>query len=168
MRLVHCASGQRIAEAELEAATENPGPAVAELAKRLVASLAEKGIVRATPTPAWYQIPEDTGFSEYLLRLEQQLAVFCAHVESFKGGGLSGEREILDGILHLCLSHPNNPLTRILLAETVRHMGKVRPEIPREYKGKIELLQATHPLTGDASPLVGTTISKVLCPMIDI
>jgi hypothetical protein len=41
-------------------------------------------------------------------------------------------------------------------------MGKVRPEIPREYKGKIELLQTTHPLTGDAAPLVAVTLSKAL------
>jgi tetratricopeptide (TPR) repeat protein len=161
MRVVRCADGQRIAEALVEAAADNPGPAVAELAKRLLAWLAEMALVRASEPPDWYQVPAAADYSDYLLRLEQQLAVFCAHIESFKGGGLSGEREILDGTLHLCLGHPSNSLTRILLAETVRHMQKARPEIPREYKDKVERLQSAHPLTGDAARLVAATLAKV-------
>jgi len=160
MRLVCCSNGERLAEAQVEAVADNPGPAVIELAKRLVALLADRAILRTSAPPPWYQLPAAAGFSDYLLRVEQQLAVFCAHVESFKGGGLSGEREILDGTLHLCLDHPSNPLTRILLAETVRHMQKARPAIPPEYKEKLELLQKTHPLTGDAATLVAATMAK--------
>jgi hypothetical protein len=115
-----------------------------------------------TPAPAWYQVPSGQDSSDYLLRLEQQLAVACMHVDFLKGGGLSGEHEILDGILQLCVRQPKNSTVRMVFAETLRQMQKVHPEILPEYKDKIDLLQREHPLTGNIAQLVEKTIAEVL------
>jgi len=160
--LLRMADGRRVAETQVEAAAGNPGPAVGQLADRLLKILATHAGVRTTPAPAWYQVPSGQDFSDYLLRLEQQLAVASMHVDFLKGGGLSGEHEILDGILQLCVRQPKNPTLRMIFAETLRQMRKVRPEILPEYKEKIALLQREHPLTGNIAQLIEKTIAETL------
>jgi hypothetical protein len=59
---------------------------------------------------------------------------------------LSGERDILDGSLHLCLAHPKSVSLRILLLQTCLSMKRIRPDIILEYLGKLEMLKREHPL----------------------
>ena len=162
LRLVRRTDGLCIAEAQVDAVSENPGPSVERLAEKMLRLLAKHAGVRTAPTPTWYQIPTGQDSSDYLLRLEQQLAVTCMHLDFLEGGGLFGEHEILNDILLLCVRQPTNLLVRMIFAQTLRQMQKVRPEILSEYKEKIDLLQRDHPLTGDVGQLIERTIARAV------
>jgi tetratricopeptide (TPR) repeat protein len=84
--------------------------------------------------------------SNYLLRLEQLLAVRCAGMEVVPATFLRGGREILDGNIYLCLSNAKNPNTRILLLQTVKAMKRVQPELVAEYRTRLQMLERDHPL----------------------
>jgi hypothetical protein len=81
------------------------------------------------------------------------------HLDGLEGGGLSGEHEILDGILHLCVRRPANQLVRMVLAQTLLQMQKVRPEILSEYQEKVDLLQRDHSLAGDVGEVIGEAMA---------
>lgn len=161
-RVLRMADGRRIAEAQVEASSEHPGPAVEQLTGILLKILTTQAGVRATVAPDWYEVPSGQDLSDYLLRLEQQLVVACMSLDSLKGGGLSGEHEILDGILHLCVRQPASPTVRMVFAQTLRQMQKVRPELLAEYKERIDLLQRDHPLTGSIARPIEKTIAETL------
>jgi hypothetical protein len=162
LSLVRQANGRRLSEASFEAVAENPGPTIERLAETLIQMmLAHDGVKRA-PSPPWYELPPGQDASDYLLRLEQQLAVACMHFEFLKGAALHGERELLDGILQLCVRQPANLTVRMVLAQTLRQMKKVRPEILSEYREKVALLQRNHLLVGDAATLVAKAIAESL------
>ena len=161
-RLVRSADGLCIAETQVEMASDDPGPSVDRLADDIGRLLAKDVGVRTTPAPTWYRIPTGQDLSDYLLRLEQQLAVTSMHLDFLKGGGLHGEREMLDGILQLCVRQPANQLVRMLFAQTLRQMQKVRPEILHEFKEKFNLLQRDHPLAGDVAQLIEKTLAEIL------
>jgi hypothetical protein len=76
-----------------------------------------------------------------LLRLEQLLAVRSSTIDGVRSSFLSGEREIINGNLQLCLACPNNVSTRLMLVQTLSGLKKVRPDILPEFKDKLNLLQ---------------------------
>ena len=160
LRLVRPLDGARMAETSVKAIAENPGPATERLAEALKRLLAIHAGVRMTPAPAWYCPPSGQDASEYLLRLEQQLAVACEHLDFLEGGGLYGEREMLDGTLQFCVNQPKNPTVRMLFAQMLRLMKKVRPELVPEYKKKTDHLQRDFPITGEIEPLVGKALME--------
>jgi hypothetical protein len=100
--------------------------------------------------------------NDALSRLEQQLTVACMHLDFLKGGGLSGEHGVIDGILRLCVCQPKNPTVRMVFAQTLRQMQRVRPERLPEYKEKINLLQRDHSLAGHVARLIKKTITETL------
>ena len=53
-------------------------------------------------------MPDVVYLANYLLRLEQLLAVRCAGMDGVSPAFLNGEREIIDGNLQLCLWCPDN------------------------------------------------------------
>ncbi len=165
LRVVKRVDASQVFEVQVDAPAENPGPAVGDLADTLVRRLAETQIVSTHLAPAWYQVPAGIDLSNYLLRLEQQLAVSCMHDKTLRGGGLSGEHEILDGLMQLCASQPANPLLRMVLVQTLRHMRKVRPEILPEYKDKLAPLQREHPIGGDVGELIEKEMAELLGKM---
>ncbi len=79
-------------------------------------------------------------------------------------GFLNGEREILDGNLQLCMACPESVSTRILLAQTLLAMKKVRPDILPEFKDKIALLQKEKPLREPAHSLVQRMVNEANQP----
>lgn len=160
LRLLRPRDAECVDRTQVEAIPENPGPSIGRLAVRLTALLQRHARMAESEPPAWYQLPSGSDSSDYLLRLEQQLAVLAEGLDSLEGGGLSGEREIVDGILHLCVRLPSNPLVRILLAQTLRLMGKVRPEVVSLSKERVALLQREHPLPEET----GRLIEAVLLP----
>jgi len=161
-RLVRTSDARRMAETQVETSPECPGPAVGRLVDSLLELLAAHAGVRAVRAPTWYETPAGDDLSDYLLRVEQQLAVVCRQSDSLQGGGLFGEREILDGILYLCVHQPTNATVRLVLAETLRQMQKVRPEILSEYQDKIRLLQRDHPPAAEVAKLIDKTLAEVL------
>ena len=96
------------------------------------------------------------------LRLEQLLAIRCAGMNGVPSGFFHGEREVLDGNLQLCLDHPVNVSTRILLVQTLAAFKRVRPEILPEFKERIALLQKEKPLPEPAQGVVQRMINEAL------
>lgn len=123
-----------------------PQNAVPGLTDEFLKTLVEHADAERLDPPAIYQPPVDDGFGLYLLRLEQLLAVRCAGMETAHSEFLSGEREIIAGNIHLCLARPANVPLRILLAQTLLAMKRVRPDILPEFKEKIALLRQERPL----------------------
>jgi tetratricopeptide (TPR) repeat protein len=162
IRLIRTADGVRTAERQFEADPQNPARAVECLAEATENLLVKHAGVRAVRPPAWYRVPIGLDFSDYLLRLEQQLAVTCMHLDFLAGGGLSGEHEIVDGIIHLCVRQPNSELIRMVLAQTLRQMKKVRPSVFSEYRERLALLQREHPLEGDVGSMIMDSISAAM------
>jgi tetratricopeptide (TPR) repeat protein len=154
LRLLRTSDRRRVANLSIETVPENPGAAVDHLAGKLTALLAEHAGVEGLMAPSWYQVPVGEDASDYLLRLEQQLAVASAHSDRLSGKGLTGEREILDGVLQLCVRLNANHLVRMLFIETLRHMRKTRPEVVAEFKDRIELLRRDHPIAGKVGDLI--------------
>jgi hypothetical protein len=132
-RLLRTADATLVGSGEEKVDPRTPWPGVQALAARLV---------KASP-PQWYEPPE----ADYLLRLEQNLAVLAAKFAP--GFQLVGEHEILDGTLQLCARHPANALVRTLFAQTLREMKKVRPGLVEEYRVRVEQLQREHACGGE-------------------
>jgi len=133
-----------LASGEVRASPGDPWPAAKEIAGRLLNVAA----------PAWYDAPD----ADYLLRLEQNLAVMTERfVPGFR---VSGEHEILDGALQLCARLPQNALVRLLFAQTLREMKRIRPELPAEYAARVGRLQQEHPIGGVPGELVGKALAE--------
>lgn len=138
-----------------------PEEGIPTLARQLLSLLKEQAEVEPVPIPPLYQVPGAPHFSYYLLRLEQLLAVRCGGLDGIPAGFLSGEREIIDGNLQLCLDFPQNIGIRILLAQTLLAMKRARPDILLEFKDKLALLQKEKPLPEPAHGVVQRMFNEV-------
>ncbi len=98
----------------------------------------------------------------YLLRLEQLLAVRVVGIDGTGPNFLNGERAIIAGNLELCVTYPDNVVTRILLAQTVIAMKKVSPDVVAEFKDKFELLQREKPVPEVANSVVQRMFEQAL------
>lgn len=157
LRLLRVADGSCLGTTDGRVNPADPAAAVEALVERMMALLA-KADFGAAATPAWYRRPAAGQGSNYLLRLEQQLAVTCGNLEFLRGGRLSGEHEVVEGAIGLCVGEPANVTARLLLAQTLRQMKKGRPAVLEQYRKRVDLLQAEHPIAGEA----GACISKAL------
>jgi len=117
--------------------------------------------VETVSPPPRYQIPVAPYFGSYLLRLEQLLAVRCSGMDGVPSGFLSGEREILDGNLQLCLEYPQNVGVRLLLVQTMLAMKRGRPAVLLEYREKLALLRKEKPLPEPAHSIVQRLMDEV-------
>jgi tetratricopeptide (TPR) repeat protein len=93
-----------------------------------------------------YVIPYGAEMGDYLLRLEQLLAVRCAGMEDAPAEFLSGEREIVQGEISLAASSPQSLPVRLMLHETLLRLKKLRPQVVAEVEGQVKLLQERYPL----------------------
>ncbi|MHC4553473.1 MAG: tetratricopeptide repeat protein, partial [Planctomycetota bacterium] len=151
----------RLAETSIETSTNNLGPSTELLINNIIQLIIKHTNTNEITCPSWYQVPAEEWSSDYLLRLEQQLAVACMNLDFLKGGDLSGEHEILNGCLWLCKSQPDNSLARIILVQMLCQMKKIRPNIVIEYKDKVIDLHHEHPLKTDLSELIEKTLTGV-------
>jgi tetratricopeptide (TPR) repeat protein len=141
--------------------SDNPAASLPTLSLELLDLIAKEAEVTLHAQPAIYQAPLGPQFTWYLLRLEQLLAVRCASMENMPHGFLSGERAIIDGNLQLCLDNRNNTSLRILLAQSLATMKKVRPDILPEFREKIAMLQKEAPLEEPAQSVIQRMIDEV-------
>lgn len=140
---VRVSDGARIGELEAEFM---PGEAEAAL-RRLGDEVVELlGALGAGAGAERYEVPAGGLFGQYLLRLEQLLAVRCAGMEGVAAHFLNGEREIVEGGLGLCESEPDNVPARLLLVETMGAMQRVRPEVAEEFRVRFGRFVEEHPL----------------------
>ena len=134
---------------------------IPSLARQLLKSLDRHAEVSPrTPSPL-YQVPLASQLPNYVLRLEQLLAVRCGSMDGVKPGFLHGEREVVDGNLQLCLACPENVPTRILLAQTLVALKVARPAVVAEFKDRVTLLQKERPLHEPAHAVVQRIFNEV-------
>ena len=132
----------------------SPETAVPALARQVVGLLRQEAEATPQQMPAAYVVPQDSSLPYYLLRLEQLLAVRCGGMDGAHRGFLSGEREIVDGNLQLCLAHPDSVAVRLIFAQTLAAMKRARPNVVGEFQDKAALLQKNHPLPGAAQGVI--------------
>ena len=153
-RLVRTSDSTVLGMTIAEVAPKAPEDGVRGLVGELLALLQrEAGLVLAAP-PAEYQVPTGRDFGLYLLRLEQLLAVRCNTMIDGAPGFFGGEREVLDGALHLCLTQPENIPARLIFAQLLRQLVPGRPQVVAEYRAKVQLLQKDKPLPGVAGAII--------------
>jgi tetratricopeptide (TPR) repeat protein len=160
LRLIRCDDGKSIGDLSASTQPDHEGASVLKLARELLTLFTQQTGLEAPMAPGNYRVPGLESFSDYLLRLEQLLAVRCE--ESQKPGFLNGEREIIDGDLRLCLAWPDNLVTRVLLAQTLRSMKRTRPEVVSEFRDKILTLQREKPLAEPAQTILQGWIEEVV------
>lgn len=131
------------------------------LVDQLLQSLEKHAGASPQASPSAYQIPSGQGFIDYLLRLEQLLAVRCSAMEGVQDRFLTGEREILDGNLRLCLADSSSIPARLLFTQTLLTMKRVCPAAVAEFQERVQLLQSSRPLTGVAHDVVDRLLQDV-------
>ena len=114
-----------------------PEEGIHKLLGELQTLLVRNSVSNPRPRPAACQLPEGEYFSDYPLRLEQLLAIRCPGIDGVPLSFLTGEREILDGNLRLCAGCPQNVTVRIVLAQTLLAMNRIRPEVVQEFRDEI-------------------------------
>jgi tetratricopeptide (TPR) repeat protein len=162
LRLIRSIDGKCLGELSATFLPASPQAAIPGLAGQLMDLLAREAEVASQTPPAFYQVPADVNFPYYLLRLEQLLAVRCSGIEGVPQRFLSGERDIIDGNIQTCLACPANVNTRILLANTLLAMKRVRPDVLPEFKDKLTLLQKEKPLDEPAHGIIQRMINETL------
>ena len=161
LRLVRTIDAAVLGTAAVDFSMSQPEPALTRLVAEMLQLLQrEAGFEPAAPPPQ-YRLPAGPGFGAYLLRLEQLLAVRCHSADAASAHELHGEREILDGDIHLCLDHPDSLVPRLVLVQTLQRLHQIRPSVTAEYREKIELLQKNHPLPAPAHGVLQRLLAEV-------
>lgn len=149
LRLLRVSDAKLIFEIDVAIDPKNIGPDVGRLLDSFLSKLLELTNVSQSEWPGWYCLPDAITNSDYMLRIEQLLATSCRNSDFLRGGDLTGERDMLDGSLQLCVQQPQNLTARMLFWQLLRLMKKVRPDILPEYEDKVNLLQKNFPVSGD-------------------
>lgn len=157
LRLVRTIDATCLATASTPCLPSDPGKALPELTRTLLALLAEHADLPTSAQPA-SGLSSDPS-SGYLLRLEQLLAIGTAAMGR-AGGALHGERDMLEGQLRLCLDQPESVSIRLIFAHALRGMRKVRPGILPEFRARVELLQREKPLPEPAQSVTGRILAE--------
>ena len=140
---VRASDGTRIGELQADFTAEHPEEGLTRLSDEVVELLSALG--SAEPA-ANYTVPAGAAFGDYLLRLEQLLAVRCAGMDGVGPQFLHGGQEILQGDVELCLAEPQNIAARVLLIETMGAMARVKPEVAESFRDSFTKLQTERPI----------------------
>jgi hypothetical protein len=89
------------------------------------------------------------------------LAVRAAGLNGTRPDFLSGEHEIITGMLHLCLANPSSASARIMLFDTLRRLTEVRPQVSAEFRARIQLLQKEFPPPAMACTAIDNLLAEV-------
>jgi tetratricopeptide (TPR) repeat protein len=161
LRLIRAVDGVCLGTLNAAFPSDKPQEAIPGLAQQLLEMLGQYAQIELQNDPKNYEVPLIEQFPYYLLRLEQLMATRCSSMDNAPSCFLSGERDIIDGNIQLCLACKDNVGTRILLARTVLAMKKVRPDILPEYKDKLNRLQTENPLPQSVHQVVQQMFDEV-------
>ena len=164
LRFLRTIDGSLLGTASSPLAPDNPQGGFEALAAELLRLAKDHAQAHPAATPSFYQVPNGADFGQYQFRLEQGLAIAIAAIDDIKSGNLYGEREVLNDSIQFCLRLPTNPTARLLLAQVLVALKKVRPDIALEFKDKVTLLQREKPLTGPEQGIVEQIVSEVFSP----
>jgi tetratricopeptide (TPR) repeat protein len=146
VRLVRASDRVCVCEYSIALDSAYPAAATEDVTTWLAAQLEEHAHVGVFPAPKWYETPTGDYAGNYMLRLEQLLAVRCASLPGLGRSNLNNERDMLLGVLQLCASLPQCIPARILLAQLDLAFRRVRPAIAAEFRPQIERVQTKWPL----------------------
>jgi len=139
-----------------------PLPALLQALAKLVAHLnAVPGIQPTAIQPA-LQRPPDPQLARYVLCLENALMIGLANMPRTGGPTLWGERPIIDGLIDLAVSSPENLRARMLLLNSLEKEAQRRPDIAQAYMQKLLLLNKRYALpAGEPAGLVAAALDKL-------
>ena len=157
-RLIRAINAECVATLQATFAAASPETGLTSFAERVLAVVTEHCDVQHWQPEFTYAPPVGEAFAHYALRLDQGLAVAASQLATAEKRFLFGEREILDGAIHLCLDQSENAAARLLLAETCRQMKRARPELLSEYSARLLKLHGSHPL----EPRIQTLVQEIL------
>lgn len=143
-------------------ALDDPKPALDHMVSQVHSELQRHAGAIPVPSGSQYQVPQGIYFGEYLLRLEQLLAVRCGSMENVSRSFLIGTRSIIDGVLNLCLECPSLLVPRLILLEVLSCLNRVDRDLVCEYRDRINLLQKEKPLLLADGEIVRNAIANVL------
>jgi tetratricopeptide (TPR) repeat protein len=161
LRIVRVTDGVCLGELATSFNSTHPSDEIRELGQRMLELLSVHAIVSLQPSAPLYQLPQGEYFPDYLVRLEQLLAARCAAMQDRYKESLSGEREIIQGNLRLCLAYPQNVVTRLILAQSLLAIKEIRPAVIEEFAEKVALLQKENPLPQTAQPVVEGIFAEI-------
>ncbi len=141
---------------------DRPEAAFVELTHRTLDALQQRANVAALDPPSHYRAPTGEDFADYQLRLEQLLAATACELDGARTDFLNGEREMLMGTLELCLRQPDNATPRFLLARLLERLQAINPQVVREFRDKVERLQAEHPLPESVQKYIHARLAATL------
>jgi tetratricopeptide (TPR) repeat protein len=162
LRLVRTIDSKCLGTIETKLQATTPQASIPELALQTIELLKAHAELKTEIFPSAYQIPGEDSFLYYLLRLEQLLAVRCGGMDGINPHFLSGEREIIQGNIQQCLSFPQSIPARIVLAQTLLSMKKVRRDILPEFKDQVTMLQKEKPLSEPAQGVIERLVNEAL------
>jgi tetratricopeptide (TPR) repeat protein len=109
-----------------------------------------------------YIVPYGAAMGDYLLRLEQLLAVRCAGMDGVPAAFLSGEREIVQGQIALAASATQSLPVRLMLHETLLRLKKLKPEVVAEVEVQVKLLHDRYPMRdAEAMALLARQVAEI-------
>jgi tetratricopeptide (TPR) repeat protein len=160
VRLLRSSDGELVAQLSETFPVAAPAESIMRLGRQVRDLLCRSGGVIPQPMPPTYSLPPLADFPGYLVRLEQLLAVRCSSIDGAKPGFLSGEREIAAGMIALCLGSPHSVSTRLLLAQTLLAMKRVRADVVAEFQERVTTLQRDHALPPPAADILQRLINE--------
>ncbi len=160
-RIVGCEDMRCIATIETTCPSGHPGVELQRMARDIEATLTKNDGMRTRIAPSAYSVPQGDAFANYLLRLEQLLAIRCAVMNSDNPHFLNGEREIIGGMIRLCVDQPKNVPVRALMAKALQLMLKVNRAVVEEHREQVRLLQRQHALPGSAQKAIDEMLNNI-------
>jgi tetratricopeptide (TPR) repeat protein len=89
-QLMRASDGEIVGAVTAEANKNSPGAGIEEFLSKVRNLIIKWSNVHHEKTPEWYQLPRGAELADYLLRLEQLLAVNCMNLDFLEGCMLSG------------------------------------------------------------------------------
>lgn len=160
-RIVRCEDLHCIATIETTYPSGHPGVELQRMARDIEATLTKNAAMRTRIAPSAYSVPQGDAFANYLLRLEQLLAIRCAVMNTNNPHFLSGEREIIGGMIRLCVAQPKNVPVRALMASALQLMFKVNRAAAEEHREQVRLLQRQYALPEPAQKAIDQMLSDI-------
>lgn len=160
LRLVRTQDAQCLGEISHGFGLANLGEGIRELADRVLTLHADATGAKQQPFPKSYTVPDAAVLPTYLARLERLLAIRCGAIQGASAPSSKEQRQIIDDSLLLCLDHPASVSMRVLFAQTLRAMKRVRPEVLPEFAERVQRLQKEHSLVGTAQQLIQAIVDE--------
>ena len=163
-RLIRCIDGSVLDNPTFQLDPENLEPTFDKFANHFLQSICHQAHAERIEPSQAYQVPTAPWFNDYQLRLEQALAVRAGAMDDTRRDFLSGEREIIGGMLHLCLATPNSVSARIMLFDSLRRMKTINPKVVEEFRDKLAQFQREYPAPTAAHAVLDKMLAEITSP----